>query len=255
MKISIVMVCLNAQNTIEKTLKSIFSQTYKNIELVIFDGKSSDGTVDIIEKYMDNVSFFHSGEDKGLYDAMNCALKRVTGDWILFFNAGDTFCDDYVLEKTAAEISKNPDCSFVFGYSKDVDENGNCVKINTYDNFDRNYFFLNENICHQAIFYKKELFLNDCYDIKNFKIYADWDFNARCIKIKKVKMHRMDFAVCNFDITGISRNMKYLEIFDREKDLIWRKYFPLIYKFSKIDRFMLKTFKSIYLPLRKLFIK
>lgn len=255
MKLTIITVCLNAANTIEKTLKSIIGQSYKNIELIVFDGKSEDGTTDIIEKYKEHITYFKSAKDKGVYDAMNLALEKATGDYVLFFNAGDTFCDENVLKNAMEEISKNTDYDFVFGWSKDIDENRNCVKINKCENYKNKIFFANNNICHQAIFYKRCLFFDDKYDIENFKIYADWDFNARIRRCKKAKMLPLNFAICNFLIGGISTDMQNSKIFEAEKDLIRKKYFKEIYPFYKIDKFMLKTFKSIYLPIRSIFIK
>ncbi len=255
MKLTIITVCLNAADTIDKTLKSIISQSFKNIELIIFDGKSEDNTVDIIKKYKDNIAFFQSAKDDGVYDAMNRALEKASGDYVLFFNAGDTFCSEDVLENAMKVISENADYDFVFGWSKCIDKNAVCTRTDKYDNYKNKTFFADNNICHQAIFYKRSLFSNDKYDTQNFKIYADWDFNVRCVKLKKAKMLPLNFEICNFLTGGISTNMQNSKIFEAERRLILKKYFKIRYFLYQIDRFMLKTFKSIYLPLRNIFIK
>lgn len=255
MKLTIITVCLNAADTIDKTLKSIISQSFKNIELIIFDGKSEDNTVDIIKKYKDNIAFFQSAKDDGVYDAMNRALEKASGDYVLFFNAGDTFCSEDVLENAMKVISENADYDFVFGWSKCIDKNAVCARTDKYDNYKNKTFFADNNICHQAIFYKRSLFSNDKYDTQNFKIYADWDFNVRCVKLKKAKILPLNFEICNFLIGGISTNMQNSKIFEAERRLILKKYFKIRYFLYQIDRFMLKTFKSIYLPLRNIFIK
>lgn len=255
MKLTIITVCLNAADTIDKTLKSIISQSFKNIELIIFDGKSEDNTVDIIKKYKDNIAFFQSAKDDGVYDAMNRALEKASGDYVLFFNAGDTFCSEDVLENAMKVISENADYDFVFGWSKCIDKNAVCTRTDKYDNYKNKTFFADNNICHQAIFYKISLFSNDKYDTQNFKIYADWDFNVRCVKLKKAKILPLNFEICNFLIGGISTNMQNSKIFEAERRLILKKYFKIRYFLYQIDRFMLKTFKSIYLPLRNIFIK
>ena len=255
MKLTIITVCLNAADTIDKTLKSIISQSFKNIELIIFDGKSEDNTVDIIKKYKDNIAFFQSAKDNGVYDAMNRALEKASGDYVLFFNAGDTFCSEDVLENAMKVISENADYDFVFGWSKCIDKNAVCTRTDKYDNYKNKTFFADNNICHQAIFYKRSLFSNDKYDTQNFKIYADWDFNVRCVKLKKAKMLPLNFEICNFLTGGISTNMQNSKIFEAERRLILKKYFKIRYFLYQIDRFMLKTFKSIYLPLRNIFIK
>ena len=89
--ISVITVSYNAVSTIEDTILSVINQTYPNIEYIIIDGGSADGTVDIIEKYVDRISYWVSEPDKGIYDAMNKGLKVANGDWAIFMGS-----DDYV---------------------------------------------------------------------------------------------------------------------------------------------------------------
>ena len=96
-KISIVTVCYNAVAVIEKTIQSVLSQTYRNIEYIVIDGASTDGTIDVLKKYQTKISCFISEPDEGIYDAMNKGLKIATGEWICFMNAGDFFYDTEVL--------------------------------------------------------------------------------------------------------------------------------------------------------------
>ena len=88
--ISVVTVSYNAVATIEQTLLSVINQTYPNIEYIIIDGGSTDGTVDIIKKYADEIVYWISEPDKGIYDAMNKGIKKANGEWINFINAGDS---------------------------------------------------------------------------------------------------------------------------------------------------------------------
>ena len=96
--ISVVTICYNAKNDLEKTILSVLSQTYQDIEYIIIDGGSTDGTVDIIHKYSERLFYWISEPDKGIYDAMNKGMDRATGSWINFMNAGDTFCDNEVIK-------------------------------------------------------------------------------------------------------------------------------------------------------------
>lgn len=96
----VITVCWNAVNLIEETINSVLSQSYQDVKYLIIDGGSTDGTVDIIKKYEDQLSYWVSEPDKGIYDAMNKGLAkaRELGDgWVNFMNAGDTFADNNVL--------------------------------------------------------------------------------------------------------------------------------------------------------------
>ncbi|MEG1575147.1 MAG: glycosyltransferase, partial [Bacteroidales bacterium] len=92
--VTIVTVCDNAEAIVERTIKSVISQTYKNIEYIIVDGKSTDETVVIAKRYQTlypHIISVYSEKDAGIYDAMNKALKIAKGDFILYMNAGDLF--------------------------------------------------------------------------------------------------------------------------------------------------------------------
>lgn len=84
MKISVVTVCYNAADTIEKTILSVLNQTYHDIEYIIIDGGSTDGTVEIIRKYADKIAYWVSEPDKGIYDAMNKGIEVATGSGLIY---------------------------------------------------------------------------------------------------------------------------------------------------------------------------
>ncbi len=100
--IFVITVCRNAESLIEDTIKSVLSQTYQNVKYLIIDGASTDGTVDIIKKYADRLTYWVSEPDKGIYDAMNKGLAKARefgNGWVNFMNAGDLFADDEVLQR------------------------------------------------------------------------------------------------------------------------------------------------------------
>ena len=100
-RVSVITVCYNAVSAIQRTILSVLSQTYENIEYIIIDGKSTDGTLAIIKKYESRIAFWLSEPDNGIYDAMNKAIDKATGEWVLFMNADDEFVDNKVVERFA----------------------------------------------------------------------------------------------------------------------------------------------------------
>lgn len=115
-KVSIVTISLNSVKVIEKTILSIINQTYKNIEYIVIDGGSTDGTIDVICKYRRFITYFVSEPDEGIYYAMNKGIEAATGKWINFINAGDYFYKNDSMERIICSIPDNQDYDVVYGY-------------------------------------------------------------------------------------------------------------------------------------------
>ena len=107
MKISIITVCFNSARTIRQTIESVVKQTYDNIEYIIIDGGSTDGTVDIIKKYENNINYWISETDKGIYDAMNKGIDKANGDIIGIINSDDWYTDNNVIKEVIEAFNKN----------------------------------------------------------------------------------------------------------------------------------------------------
>ncbi len=186
--ITIVTVVFNGVSTLEQTILSVINQTYDNIEYIIIDGGSKDGTLDIIKKYEDKIDYWQSEADKGIYDAMNKGVALSYGEWINFMNAGDIFFDDDVIHSLLEymDIGIN-----LFGnyYDKYEDCLVNQGKI-------RNFYL--KNICHQSILYKKS-FLKP-YNLK-YKMLADWNENLR---IKRRNFHYINRNIAIYEGNGVS---------------------------------------------------
>lgn len=171
-KISIVTVCYNASSEIEKTMKSVFSQSYENIEYIIIDGASTDNTLEIINnlasKYNSrNVQIF-SEPDKGIFDAMNKGIKKATGEWVNFMNAGDLFYNEKVIENMFKfEFSENT--GVVFG---DTYTEKGLFKMKPFIYNPKR--FCEMGICHQSLFVRTVLAKKYLFDL-HFKVAADYN--------------------------------------------------------------------------------
>ena len=146
--VTVVTVVFNAKSHLEKTIQSVIQQTYENIEYIIIDGASTDGTLEIIKKYEDQIDYWVSEKDNGLYDAMNKAIKASNGIWLNFMNSGDLFVDKHTLLQTMEYTRSNIDIIYsdLYLYNK---TNTNIKKItcNVKDLF----------VVHQSMVYKRSL--------------------------------------------------------------------------------------------------
>jgi glycosyltransferase involved in cell wall biosynthesis len=146
--ISIITVVYNGVSTLEQTILSVINQTYKDIEYIIIDGGSTDGTIDIIKKYKENLACWVSEPDKGIYDAMNKGIKVASGEWINFMNCADCFCDIHVV-KTIFSINFPKDINFLYSDYYTYNWRNKLYKYEA----DREKGIL----LHQSIIYKKNL--------------------------------------------------------------------------------------------------
>ncbi len=182
-KISVITVVYNGETTLEQTIKSIVSQTYRNIEYIIVDGNSKDRTLDIIKKYDLNISNWISEDDNGIYDAMNKGFQMATGDYVWFMNSGDEIYDSLTLEKI---ISSQADADIYYGDTIMIDNDGNTIgnrrltppRKLTWKSFKKGML-----VSHQSFIAKKSI--TTLYDTKyNYSADFEWCLNA----LKKSKL-------------------------------------------------------------------
>lgn len=178
-KISIITVTYNCVDILESTILSVLQQDYQNIEYIIVDGKSTDGTIDLVSTYETQITKFVSEKDSGIYDAMNKGLSLCTGDWVFFLNAGDVFCDKFVLSRIFSSETLEYDVCW-----------GDCwVKIggkNRYRKFDTPFylnkkFFHDMGFSHQSVFVRTEWAKRMKFDL-SYRCCADYDMMVRLQK-------------------------------------------------------------------------
>lgn len=251
MKISVITVCRNAVGTIEKALLSLYEQTYKNIEHIIIDGVSTDGTLEVLSKYKDNIAIMVSEPDTGIYNAMNEGIKLATGDLVYFLNATDSLYDENVFEKVVDEFEKYPDLELLWGDVQFI-ENDEDVRIARFDNIKTKSDLIYNNPCHQSIFYKNEIFKKyGGYDEK-LHIYADYEFNARMLVQKNVKCKYIKEILSRFELGGVSTSsdekIKARQLKERKE--IYNQIFSNNFNY-KLDKFFTKTFGTATRAVKK----
>ncbi|WP_338815745.1 glycosyltransferase family 2 protein (plasmid) [Bernardetia sp. Wsw4-3y2] len=231
MKLSIITVVRNAKELFLQTLESVKNQTYQNIEYVVVDGNSSDGTKQLIEENQEFITTWISEKDKSLYDAMNKGLKLSIGDFVLFLHAGDTIPTPQTLENAINDVlNKETDFQKIdFIYGK--------VKIKHLDNSFTDYhkiaptekqlaklgyknFLEGMVICHQAMLVRREI--APLYDL-DFRLAGDIDWSIRLFKeIEKRKKNKQEIRVKQTEIViahflagGISTSQKKKSLQER----------------------------------------
>lgn len=197
-KFSIVTVSFNASQHIEETILSVLNQDFKDYEYIIVDGGSTDGTVDIIRKYSDKLTYWISEKDHGIYDAMNKAIDLLKGNWVNFMNAGDIFYNDNVLSSIAKEIDFN--YGVIFG---DVIVNKfNITAREKSSHLYKKRSALSLGFNHQASFLRSDLAKKYKYNT-NFKVAADFDLFLRVHK-SGIEFKKVNTIVAIYDVNGFS---------------------------------------------------
>lgn len=221
--ISVITVCFNAVLDIEATFKSVVNYEYPNIEYIVIDGGSNDGTFEVIKKYAGKISYWVSEPDKGIYDAMNKGLEKATGDWVININAGDRLLSIPNLELVKA-------ATFQALCGRIISEND---KIAT-PKFNKKIRLLN-TLPHQALFYN--LRLGDIKYETKYKIVADYAYNLD-MYLRGNKIAISNRIIAFHSLEGLSNtNASAYESFDVIKDKLGYFSFICAYSYRKLLAF------------------
>lgn len=215
--VSVITVVKNAVTHIERCINSVLKQEYPNIEHVIIDALSNDGTVDILKNYSDKLGFWISEKDNGIYDAMNKGVKHSKGEWILFLGA-----DDYLLPGFS-EMARDLNDPMAIYYGCTLWGNQILNRV-PYTSEILPY----ECICHQGIFYPRAVFEKYSYNEK-YVASADYHLNILCWTDNSFRKNFNPLLVANFSKGGFSEQVV---------DTVFKEDFPAILK----DRIKLKTY-------------
>jgi glycosyltransferase involved in cell wall biosynthesis len=202
-KISLITVTRNAETTIQLCIESVLSQDYANVEYIVIDGLSTDGTVKIINQYINQTSHFVSEHDNGIYDAMNKGIKIATGDIVGILNADDCFADKTVLTEVAKAFINN-EIDALYGNLEYVKPDGNIIRRWQSGSYKVSSFNWGWMPPHPT-FYCKRLIFNSlgCYD-HGFGTAADYELMLRFMYLNKLGVFYLNKVMVKMNIGGAS---------------------------------------------------
>lgn len=193
MKLSVITINYNNCDGLRKTIESVVNQTWRNFEYIIIDGGSTDGSLDVIKEFADQIDYWVSEPDKGIYNALNKGVEKAQGEYCNFMNSGDCFYSLDVLEKV---FSGNPIADIICGNTQ-LDYLKTPPKEISLD------FLFNSSICHQCAFIRTSLMKKYGYDEK-YKIVADRKFFLQALLFDNCSYLPINVDVVKYDITGFS---------------------------------------------------
>ena len=247
--ISVITVSYNAVSTIEDTILSVINQTYSNIEYIIIDGGSTDGTVDIIKKYQEKISFWVSEPDKGIYDAMNKGIRMSTGDIVGIINSDDFYHRGDVLEKVAESFEAG-ETEAIYGDVRFVnpDNLDRTVRYYSSKRFVPSLFRFGFMPAHPTFFTYRKYFDQFGYYKTNYKIAADYELLVRFLYVHRLKskylpLDFMKMRTGGASTASIKSNILLNEEIVRacKENGIWTCY-PLL-----LLKYLVKVFELIFI--------
>tara|TARA_B110000090_G_scaffold159286_1_gene175486 strand:- start:508 stop:1257 length:750 start_codon:yes stop_codon:yes gene_type:complete len=242
--ISIITVVYNGVKTLEQTIQSVINQTYKNIEYIIIDGGSVDGTVDIIKKHEDQIALWISEPDKGLYDAMNKGISKAKGLLVGMINSDDWY-EDNAVELIADAFQKHPDKQIFHGNRYDVLKNGT-KSIRKFDSSELKFIYHGMVYNHPSMFVHKDIYEVNRYNVK-LKSLSDYQLVLKIYLENKNLFLYINKCYVNYRLDGISSQLSLKE--KLHEGFVSRKKAGLILSkniISLIFRFLITIFYRIF---------
>jgi glycosyltransferase involved in cell wall biosynthesis len=221
-KLSVITVVYNNARDVERTLRSVLNQTYPNIEYIVIDGASTDGTLEIIRRYQDGLAKVVSEKDTGIYDAMNKGLALASGDYVLFMNSGDELYAPDTVEKVFATA---PDADIYYGETEMYNEAWQSIgkrRHSVPEKFTWRSFRFGMTISHQAIYIRRSL--TEPYD-RQYQLSADIDWILTATKKAKNTVNVPGY-VAKYLVGGMSKKRHRESL--KERFAIFTKHFGLI---------------------------
>lgn len=222
-KISVITISYNNIKGLERTMKSVTSQTFSDFEYIVIDGGSADGSKELLEKYSDKITYWVSEPDKGIYHAMNKGIDAAKGEYLIFINSGDHFFNDSSLALSVKHLSGE---DIIYGNLEVVSEDQTYIK--KYPPELSLFYFYYESLPHPSSFIRKNAFTQwGLYD-ENLNIVSDWKWFLLAVCKHEGSYKQIDVTVSTFYLDGISASVQSQEKIDGEKNLTFSEHFPRV---------------------------
>ncbi|GAB6392004.1 MAG: glycosyltransferase family 2 protein [Treponematales bacterium] len=236
--VTVVTVVRNGGATLEETILSVVNQTYRNVEYIVVDGASTDGTLDIIRKYEDRIDYWVSEPDRGIYDAMNKGIGLATGEWIVMLNSDDYFEQDACQTIITAILKeKHP---VYYAIARVIDSTGNTLYLQA----STVNYISKQSIAHQTAFVSRKIYQSERYSLK-YHSASDYDFFSRLAKMG-ISFCFIEKVIVNYRLNGVSDSIlgqiETLEI-KKKYNYIGCGYYLLHTLYLKMMSYIKKTLK------------
>lgn len=240
--ISIITINFNNAEGLKRTIESVVKQDYREIEYIVIDGGSTDESLNVIKTYQDNISYWVSEPDNGIYSAMNKGIVKATGDYLLFLNGGDYLVDDSTISKYL-EVFDNKDL-VVFDVMLNIPNIGE--KRHSHPKELHFSFLYNETFAHQGAFIKRELFNRVGYYDETLKIVSDWKFFIDAVVRHKASYKRIPEILSYCILDGVSATKEGTLIRKKERQAILKEDYNIFNRdYKNLAYFKLNRFKAL----------
>jgi len=220
-KISVITVNYNNAEGLARTITSVLEQDLQDVEYIVVDGASTDGSLEVISNFEDKLDLWHSAPDTGVYQAMNRGIDRAQGEYILFLNSGDQFNSKDILQSVLPKLRSAAiyygDLMFVSGqqeyrrvYPEKVDFR----------------YFMTRSLPHPGSFIPRSLFDSIFRYSEQYQIVSDWEFFLYAVLKEEVCYQHLDMVVSNFELDGMSNDPANKALIEAEKAVVIRHRFP-----------------------------
>jgi glycosyltransferase involved in cell wall biosynthesis len=236
-KLSIITINYNNLEGLKKTVESVVNQTWEEFEYIVIDGGSVDGSAEYIESQSKYFDYWVSEPDKGIYNAMNKAIVKATGEYLLFLNSGDHLFNNEVLFNVEDKL--NSDISFICGHlcfdknnKKEIKEHPEKMSFG---------YLVSRKIAHQSTFIKKTMFDKYGFYNEENKIISDQEFFFKALALNGESYQKLDCIITDYDTTGISAIE--IEKSEQERQRFFEKHLPYVFN-NEHDIYIFNKFKE-----------